>query len=45
MDEAEIIVAYPELEGEDVREAMRYAAEAMRQGELPLCLRVRFATT
>jgi uncharacterized protein (DUF433 family) len=36
MDEAEILAAYPDLEGEDVREAMRYAAEAVRERELPL---------
>lgn len=28
MDEPEIIAAYPDLEIEDVREAIRYAAEA-----------------
>lgn len=36
MDEHEIIAAYPDLEGEDVREAIRYAAEAVRERELPL---------
>lgn len=36
MDETEIVAAYPDLEGEDVREAMRYAAEAVRERELPL---------
>lgn len=36
MSEAEILVAYPDLEVEDVREAMRYAAEAVRERELPL---------
>ncbi|HEX2391456.1 MAG TPA: DUF433 domain-containing protein [Solirubrobacterales bacterium] len=36
MGEAEIITAYPDLEAEDVREAMRYAAEAVRERELPL---------
>ena len=36
MDEPEIIAAYPDLEGEDVREAIRYAAEAVRERELPL---------
>lgn len=36
MDEPEIIAAYPDLEVEDVREAMRYAAEAVRERELPL---------
>lgn len=36
MDEPEIIAAYPNLEVEDVREAIRYAAEAVRERELPL---------
>lgn len=30
------LAAYPDLEAEDVREAMRYAAEAVRERELPL---------
>ena len=36
MDESEIVAAYPDLEAEDVREAIRYAAEAVRERELPL---------
>lgn len=36
MSEAEILDAYPDLEAEDVREAIRYAAEAVRERELPL---------
>jgi uncharacterized protein (DUF433 family) len=36
MSKPEILAAYPDLEGEDVREAMRYAAEAVRERELPL---------
>ncbi len=36
MDEAEILAAYPDLEAEDLREAIRYAAEAVRERELPL---------
>jgi uncharacterized protein (DUF433 family) len=36
MSEAEIVAAYPDLEDADVREAMRYAAEAVRERELPL---------
>ncbi len=32
----EILVAYPDLEAEDVREALHYAAEAVRERELPL---------
>jgi uncharacterized protein (DUF433 family) len=36
MAEAEILKAHPDLETEDIREAMRYAAEAVRERELPL---------
>lgn len=36
MSEAEILDAYPDLEAEDIREALRYAAEAVRERELPL---------
>ncbi len=32
----EILDAYPDLEAEDVKEALRYAAEAVRERELPL---------
>jgi len=36
MSEKEIIQAYPDLKAEDIREALRYAAEAVRERELPL---------
>jgi uncharacterized protein (DUF433 family) len=36
MSEAEILDAYPDLEVADVQEALRYAAEAVRERELPL---------
>jgi uncharacterized protein (DUF433 family) len=36
MAEDEILKAYPDLEPEDIREALRYAAEAVRERELPL---------
>ena len=36
MTEVEILKSYPDLESEDIREAMRYAAEAVRERELPL---------
>ncbi len=36
MAEAEILNAYPDLQVEDVREALRYAAEAVRERELPV---------
>ena len=36
MSEVEILSAYPDLEREDIREALRYAAAAVRERELPL---------
>ena len=36
MTEDEILAAYPDLESEDIREALRYAADAARERELPL---------
>jgi uncharacterized protein (DUF433 family) len=36
MGEQEILAAYPDLEAEDLREALHYAAEAVRERELPL---------
>lgn len=36
MSTKEILAAYPDLEAEDVQEALRYAAEAVRERELPL---------
>jgi uncharacterized protein (DUF433 family) len=36
MPDTEILQAYPDLEMEDIREALRYAAEAVRERELPL---------
>ena len=36
MTEAEILKAYPDLEAADIREALQYAAEAVRVRELPL---------
>ena len=36
MGEEEILEAYPDLEREDVREALRYAAGAVREREIPL---------
>lgn len=38
MTEAEILEAYPDLEREDIGEALRYAAEAVRERELPLTI-------
>ena len=36
MSNDEILAAYPDLEMEDIREALRFAAEAVRERELPL---------
>lgn len=36
MNEEEILHHYPDLEPEDLREALRYASEAVRERELPL---------
>jgi len=36
MTESEILKTYPDLQAEDIREALRYAAEAVRERELPL---------
>jgi uncharacterized protein (DUF433 family) len=36
MNHDEILKAYPDLEIEDIQEALHYAAEAVRERELPL---------
>lgn len=36
MNESEILEAYPDLERDDIQEALRYAAEAVSERELPL---------
>jgi len=36
MASGEILAAYPDLEAADVEQALRYAAEAVRERELPL---------
>ena len=36
MSIGEILAAFPDLEREDITEALRYAAEAVRERELPL---------
>jgi uncharacterized protein (DUF433 family) len=38
MTDTEILEAYPDLAHEDIREALRYAAEAVRERELPLLI-------
>jgi uncharacterized protein (DUF433 family) len=36
MTTEEILTDYPDLEAEDIREALRFAAESVRERELPL---------
>jgi uncharacterized protein (DUF433 family) len=36
MADDEILKVYPDLEHEDIREALRFAAEAVREREIPL---------
>jgi len=36
MSEGEILEAYPDLEPEDIHEALLFAAEAVREREIPL---------
>jgi len=36
MSEDEILRSHPDLEREDIREALRFASEAVRECELPL---------
>ena len=36
MTEPEILKAYPYLEAQDIREALRYAAEAVRERAIPI---------
>jgi uncharacterized protein (DUF433 family) len=36
MTQEEILDAYPNLQAEDIKQALRYAADAVRERELPL---------
>jgi uncharacterized protein (DUF433 family) len=36
MSEKEILKAFPDLEREDIHEALQYASEAVREREIPL---------
>ncbi len=36
MSEAEILKAYPDLESEDIREALHFAAESLMERQVPL---------
>ena len=36
LSDTQILKSYPDLTGDDIREALRYAAEAVREREIPL---------
>jgi uncharacterized protein (DUF433 family) len=36
MSDEGILKAFPDLTGDDIREALRYAAEAVREREIPM---------
>jgi uncharacterized protein (DUF433 family) len=36
MGERDVLTAFPDLEREDIRESLRYAADAVRERRLPL---------
>jgi uncharacterized protein (DUF433 family) len=38
MTESQILAAYPDLEAADIPEALKYAAEAVRERELPVAV-------
>jgi uncharacterized protein (DUF433 family) len=38
MTEAELLAAYPDLAADDVSEALKYAADAVRERELPIAV-------
>lgn len=38
MSSEEVLAAYPDLESADIQEALRYAAEAVRERTLPLLI-------
>ncbi len=38
MSEEEILEAYPDLESEDIRQALHFASQAVQERELPLAL-------
>jgi uncharacterized protein (DUF433 family) len=45
MTDEEILASYPDFEPENIREALRYAAEAVRERELPLTVPRSFRWT
>lgn len=36
MTETEVLDAYPDLESEDIREALRFAAETLQERQIPI---------
>jgi len=38
MTEVDILAAYPDLTREDIRESLKYAADAVRERELPVAV-------
>lgn len=38
MTEGDILAAYPDLVRDDIRESLRYAADAVRERELPIAV-------
>ena len=38
MSEKEILEAYPDLESEDIRQALHFASQAVQERELPLAM-------
>ena len=38
MTDAEILKTYPDLQADDIHEALQFAAEAVRERELPLAM-------
>lgn len=36
MSQEEVLAAYPDLELEDIREALRFAAETLQERQIPL---------
>jgi uncharacterized protein (DUF433 family) len=38
MADADILAAYPDLTREDIRESLKYAADAVRERELPIAV-------
>jgi uncharacterized protein (DUF433 family) len=38
LSNSDILAAYPDLQAEDIREALKFAADAVRERELPLAM-------